>query len=214
MNPVSHVRVHPALLLLSRRGWERRERLQSTAREGAGSWGQTDTQPRTGTHGPGRDVPGRSRDREQPLPLAPLGSWRQIFLFLRLLQAWPWALQSSPLLSVPSRPVPAGFEISTLVCRHWDLDFAGSCPREQPHPSPGSLGSLGWGMPESHRHLWMEGKLPPRDALVPARPALALQDNAACREFCPWLLRKHLVPRGSHPVLPPLRLSRGQPGIS
>lgn len=71
------------------------------------------------------------------MPLGPLGSRRQIFLFLRLLlcqlQAQPWALQSSLLLSVPSWPVPAGFDISTLVCRRRDLDFAGSHPGEQLH---------------------------------------------------------------------------------
>ena len=71
------------------------------------------------------------------MPLVPLGSWRPIFLFLRLLlcqlQAQPWALQSSLLLSVPSWPVPAGFDISALVCWRWDLDFAGSHPGEQPH---------------------------------------------------------------------------------
>lgn len=66
-----------------------------------------------------------------------LGSWRQILLCLRLrprqLQARPWALQSFPLLSVPSWPVPAGFDISTLVCRRRELDFAGSHPGEEPH---------------------------------------------------------------------------------
>jgi len=45
----------------------------------------------------------------------------------------PWALQCSLLLSVPSWPVPAGFDISALVCRRRDLDSAGSHPREQPH---------------------------------------------------------------------------------
>ena len=71
----------------------------------------------------------------------------------------------------------------------------------KPHPAGSSshrarLGSPGWGMPESHRHVRMENKLSPRDVLVPARPALALQDNAACRELCPWLLQKHSVLRG------------------
>lgn len=62
--------------------------------------------------------------------------------------------------------------------------------------APSEAGISSWGMPESHHHVWMENKVSPWDALVPARLVLALQDNAACRELCPWLLQKHLVLRG------------------
>lgn len=92
LNPVLHIRVHPAQacvgmwLLVSPilKGTGAKGKAARTARDGAGSWGQRGTQPCMGTHDPARDVLGRSGVWEHPMSL---GASRQLEAHIPLFKA-------------------------------------------------------------------------------------------------------------------------------